>query len=155
VLTATPRDDRHWLKHPGNPLLNTVLPVAAPKTSETGIKIVKRRMQGTFQLLGGAGSVVLPFVVSGPTYGDEYEIELIFLSDDLVDLWPAVDQLDRSSEILLLQKPNGDQLWVALGPGASGQDTEETYNAQPGNATETQWRRRKLKMTQTAAPLFY
>jgi len=60
VLSATPRDDRHWLKSPSNPLLNTVLPVAAPKTSDAGIKIVKRRMQGTFQPVGGAGPQVLP-----------------------------------------------------------------------------------------------
>jgi hypothetical protein len=163
VLSVTPRDNRHWLKHPGNPLLNTVLPVAAPKTSDTGIKITKRRMMGTFQLLGGQGSEVLPFVVSGPTYGDEHEIELFFgagntgLSgdDELAYLWPAVDQLDRTGGTLLFQKPDGEQLWVALGPGASGQETEETYNAVPGVATKVQWRRRKVILTETVAPDFF
>jgi len=78
VLSATPKDTRHWLKHPGNPLLNTPLPVQAPRTSDVGIQITKRRMMATFQLLGGAGTEVLPFTVYGPTYGDEYQLELFF-----------------------------------------------------------------------------
>lgn len=163
VLSATPRDTRHWLKHPGNPLLNTPLPVAAPKTSDTGIQITKRRMMATFQLIGGAGTEVLPFTVYGPTYGDEYQIELIFGSgnngmtgaDELNYLWPAVDQLDRAGTTLLFQKPDGDQLWVATGPGASGTDTQENYNTSSGNPTRVQWRRRKLTLTETTAPSFY
>jgi hypothetical protein len=158
VLSATPVDNRWWLKNPANPLQNTVLPVAAPKTSDAGIKVTKRRMQGVFQLLGGPGSQVLPFVVDGPTYGDEYSLELIFIEGDAnspMTLWSAVDQLDRTGITLLLQKPDGGQLWVATGPGASGQDTEEDYNALPGDPTTVQWRRRKLIMTQTGAPLFF
>jgi hypothetical protein len=158
VLSATPVGNQHWLKSPSNPLLNTVLPVAAPKTSDTGIKITKRRMQGTFQLLSGSSSEVLPFVVSGPTYGDEYEIELIFVAGDEntpMTLYPAVDQLDNAGETLLWQQPDGTQLWVVTGPGASGQDTTENYNTLPGNPTVVQFRRRKLILTQTVAPSFY
>lgn len=155
VLSVTPTGDQHWLKHPGNPLLNTVLPVAAPKQSSDGIKVTKRRMQGTFQLLSGAASTVLPIVVQGPSYGDEYELDLIFHRDQPVDYWPAVDQLDRSGAVLLLQKPDGDQLWVTLGPGVAGRDTEETYNATPGNPRLVQWRRRKLTLTQTVAPAYF
>jgi|SRR5882757_220424 len=163
VLSVTPTDTRPWLKNPTNPLLNTVLPIAAPKTSGDGIKIVKRRMMATFQPLGGAGTESLPFTVYGPTYGDEYQIELLFgagntgLSgtDELAYLWPAVDQLDRASTTLLLQMPNGDQLWVAPGPGASGQDTEETFNTVPGKPSRVQWRRRKLTLTETVAPRYF
>jgi hypothetical protein len=158
VLSATPVDDRHWLKNPANPLLNTVLPVATPKESDTGIKITKRRMQGTFQLLGGAGSQVLPFVVSGPTYGDEYEIELIFIENDPntpMTLWNAVDELDRTGGTLLLQKPDGTQLWVVTGPGASGQETQEMYLPVGGNPTTVFWRRRKLVLTQVDQPNFF
>lgn len=158
ALSVTPVDNRWWLKNPVNPLQNTVLPVAAPKTSDAGIKVTKRRMQGTFQLLGGAGSQVLPFIVDGPTYGDEYSLELIFIEGDPnfpMTLWSAVDQLDRTGITLLLQKPDGGQLWVATGPGASGQDTEEDYNALPGDPTTVHWRRRKLIMTQTTAPSFF
>lgn len=158
VLSATPVGNRHYLKSASNPLLNTVLPVAAPKTSDTGIKVTKRRMQGTFQLLSGPGSKVLPVIVSGPTYGDEYEIELIFLAGDAdtpMTLYPAVDQLDNSGETLLWQQPNGTQLWVVTGPGASGQDTTENYNALPGDPRTDQFRRRKLILTQTGAPSFY
>jgi hypothetical protein len=163
VLSATPRDSRHWLKHPGNPLLNTPLPVAAPRNSNDGIKITKRRMMATFQLLGGAGTEVLPFTVYGPSYGDEYELELIFGSgnngmpgaDELNYLWPAVDQLDKAGTTLLFQKPDGDQLWVAPGPGASGTDTQENYNSSNGNPSRVQWRRRKLILTETTTPSFF
>lgn len=158
VRSVTPQDDRFWLKYPANPLLNTVLPVAAPKQSDMGIKVTKRRMQGTFQLLGGAGSTVLPFIVSGPTYGDEYEIELIFILGDPnfpMTSWAVVDELDRTGGVLLLQRPDGDQLWVVTGPGASGQETEESFNALPGDPRVTHWRRRKLILTQVDAPVFY
>lgn len=158
VLSVTPVGSDFWLKSPTNPLLNTRLPVAAPKQSDTGIKVTKRRMQGAFQLLGGQGSQVLPFIVSGPTYGDEYEIELIFIEGDPnypMTLWAAVDELDRSGSTLLLQRPDGTELWVVTGPGASGQDTEESFNALPGYPAITHWRRRKLVLTQVDPPAFY
>lgn len=158
VLTATPVGNQFWLKSPDNPLLNTVLPVAAPKDANSGIKITKRRLMGTFHLVSGPGSQVLPVVVSGPTYGDAYEIELIFVSGDLnypMTLWSAVDQLDRTGGTLLFQKPDGDQLWVRLGPGASGQETEEQYNAFPGDPTQVFWRRRKVILTPVDPPDFY
>lgn len=154
VLSVTPIGDKHWLKNPNNPLQNTILPVAAPK-SETGIKVTKRRTMGTFFLLGGTGSEVFPFIVQGPTHGDEYEFEFFFELDDLTNIWPIVDELDRTGGTLLLQKPDATQLWVGLGPGASGQDTTENYNALSGDPTTVQWRRRKLVMTQTVAPDFY
>ncbi len=158
TLSATPMDNRWWAKCPANYLLNTVLPVAAPKESDAGIKITKRRMQGTFQLLGGANSQVLPFIVSGPTYGDEYQIELIFIDGDPntpITLWPIVDELDRTGGTLLIQKPDGDQLWMVTGPGASGQETEETYNSLQGDPTVTYWRRRKLVLTQVDPPSWF
>lgn len=158
VLSVTPTGDQPWLKDPLNPILNTILPIAAPKQSEDGIKITKRRMQGTFQLLGGQGSQVLPFIVSGPTYGDEYEFELIFIQGDLnypMTLWAPVDELDRSGNTLLLQLPDGTQLWVVTGPGATSQDTTETYNAIPGAPSVTAWRRRKLTMTQVDQPPWF
>lgn len=158
VRSVTPVGNAHWLKSPTNPLLNSVLPVAAPKQSEDGIKITKRRLQGTFQLLGGPNTQVLPFVVSGPTYGDEYAIELIFIEGDAntpMTLWQHIDELDRSGDTLLLQKPDGTQLWVVSGPGASGQETEETYNSLQGDPTVTYWRRRKLVLTQVDPPLYF
>jgi hypothetical protein len=157
VVSSTPTDTRHWLKDPANPLLNTPLPVAAPQGGQ-GIKVTKRRLMGTFHLLGGSGAEVLPFVISGPTYGDELTYELLFIDGDLnlpMTLWPAVDQLDRTGGTLLLQQPDGNQLWVRLGPGAAGQDTEETYDALPGDPTTVYWRRRKLAMTEVDAPLYY
>lgn len=163
TLTVTPSDKRHWLKHPGNPLLNTVLPLQAPRTSDTGIKITQRQMMATFQPLGGAGTDVPAFTVFGPNYGDEYEIELVFGpgnngftgADELNYLWPAVDQLRKAGTTLLFQKPDGDQLWVALGSGASGTDTVSTYNSSNGNPSRVQWRRIKLIFTETQPPDFF
>jgi hypothetical protein len=144
------------LKSPSNPLLNTPLPVAAPKQASDGIKITKRRMQGTFQLLGSVNSQIPPFVINGPTYGDEYAIEVIFATPiELNIYWPAVDQLDRSGETLLFQRPDGTQTFVAMGPGASGQETEETYDATPGNPTHVYWRRRKFTLTQVPPPNYF
>lgn len=154
TLSVTPVGDEHWLKNPNNPLLNTVLPVKAPKSDE-GIKTTKRRTMGTFYPVGGQGSEVLPFIVYGPTHGDQYEFELFFELDDLADVWPIVDELDRTGGVLLLQKPDATQLWVGLGPGASGQDTTENYNALPGYPQVTQWRNRKLVMTQTREPDYF
>jgi hypothetical protein len=163
VLTATPTDKRHWLKHPSNPLLNTVLPVQAPRTSDTGIKITQRQMMATFQPVSGPGTDVPPFTVFGPNYGDEYELELVFGpgnngmcgADELNYLWPAVDQLRKAGTTLLFQKPDGDQIWVALGPGASGTDTVSTYNSSSGNPSRNQWRRIKLIFSETTTPSFY
>lgn len=158
VLSVTPTGERVWLKDPSNPLLNTVLPIKAPKEAEDGIKITMRRNQGTFQLLGGSGTQVLPFIVNGPTYGDEYEIELWFGEGDLfmpMTLWAPVDELDRSGNTLLLQFPDGTNKWVMTGPGASSQDTEERFFATPGDARVIAWRRRKLIMTEVDPPSYY
>lgn len=158
VLAVTPRGNQAWLKSPSNPLLNTVLPIAASKDSETGIKITKRRLMGTFQLLSGPGQEVLPFVVSGPTYGNEYQLELMFIEGDEtlpMTLWAPVDALDRSGETLLLQFADGTQLWGVTGPGASGQETEETFGAVSGDPTIILWRRRKLTFTPVSPPSFY
>lgn len=157
VVSATPVDDRHWLKDPSNPLLNTPLPVAAPEGT-SGIKVTKRRMMATFHLIGGSGAEVLPFVVSGPTYGDEIQLALIFIDGDPttpMTLFAAVDQLDRTGGTLLLQRPDGDQLWVRLGPGASGSDTEESYDALHGKPSLVHWRRRKIVLTEVDAPIYY
>lgn len=156
VLSVTPTGDQFWLKHPANPLLNTPLPVAAPKQSSDGIKIVKRQMQAIYQLLSGATQKVVPITVSGPVYGDEYSIELIFGSDvELDTYYPAVVALFQSGSTLLWQHPNGTQLWVSLGPGASSQDTEETYDALPGDPTTIQWRRWKITLTETQTPSYF
>lgn len=158
ILSVTPFGNQPWLKCPSNPLLNTVLPIAAGKDSETGIKITKRRLQGTFQLLSGPGQQVLPFIVSGPTYGNEYQLELMFINGDAtlpMTLFAAVDELDNSGETLLLQFADGTQLWVVTGPGASGQETEETFGTINGDPTTILWRRRKLVCTQVDAPNYY
>jgi hypothetical protein len=155
ILTVRPLDTRPWFKHPKNPLLNTPIPWAAPKGSDTGIKITKRQLQGTFYPLGGPGQQVLPFVVEGPSYGDQYDIEMFFDADALEDLWPAVDQIGRTGGTILFQLPDGTQLWMVAGPGGGGQDTTEDFNAMPGNPTKIAWKRRKLTLTQVDDPDYY
>ena len=155
VRSATPTGDQHLLKHPTNPLLNTVLPVAAPKPGD-GIKITERQVQGIFQPVGGAGATVLPIRVSGPNSGLEYELEALFIrGEPSFNYYQPVVQLQRSGSVLLWQKPDGDQLWVALGPGVSGRDTEETYDAVPGDPRKVAWRRRKLTMTEQDPPAYF
>jgi hypothetical protein len=142
------------LKYPKNPLLNTELPVSV-ETPDTGVEVTKRRTMGTFFPLSSAGSQALPFIIQGATHGDETKFVLFFDGTTLSTLWPIMDELDRSGGTLLLQKPDGTQMWVGLGPGASGQDTTENYNALPGDATTVQFRRRKLVLTQTIPPTYF
>lgn len=158
VLSVMTSGTNWWLKCPANPLLNTVLPVAAPSGSgaDGGMKIKLRRMQGTFEPLSGPTTEVLPIVVSGPTYGEQGELDLLFVngepSGDLYDDYLALDQ---TGDVLLLQKPNGEQLFVTLGPGAAGQDTEGHYDALPGYPNVIHWRRIKTSFTEVSAPSFY
>lgn len=161
VLSVTTFGSDWWLKCPANPLLNTVLPVAAPSGSGGGgggggLKITLRRMQGTFEPLSGSGTKVLPIIVSGPTYGEQGELEMVFVTGERSGtLYAAYLALDQSGDVLLLQRPNGEQLFVVLGPGAGGQDTEGHYDAVPGSPSNISWRRVKTNYTQTAAPQFY
>lgn len=162
VLSVMTSGTNWWLKCPANPLLNSILPVAAPSNTggaEGGLKTTLRRMQGTFELLSGTGTTVLPIVVSGPMYGEQGDLDLIFIpaggSGQLPQYYAAYLALDQSGDVLLLQRPTGDQLFVVLGPGASGSDTEGHYDAQPGVPNVIQWRRVKVHYTQVSPPQFY
>ena len=153
-LSVTPTGDQHLLKHPGNPLLNTVIPISAPKPNE-GIKVTERQIEGVFQPIGRAGSVVRPIVVKGPSSGLEYQLEALFIRNEpSCDFYGPVVQLQRSGVVLLWQRPDGN-VWVSIGPGASGRDTEESYDAVPGDPRRVYWRRRKLTMTEQDTPLYY
>lgn len=160
TLSATTSGTNWWLKCPANPLLNTILPVAAPSGSggsDSGMKITLRRMQGTFEPLSGSGTTVLPIVVSGPMYGEQGVLDIIFIATagQPPQYYSQYLALDQSGDVLLLQKPNGEQLFVVLGPGAVGQDTEGHYDAQPGIPSNIQWRRIKCSYTQVSPPAFY
>jgi len=153
-LSVTPTGNQHSLNHPANPLLNTVLPIAAPKSGD-GIKITERQIEGVFQPVGRAGSVVRPIVVKGASTGQEYELEALFIRGEPSDAYhAAVVQLQRSGVVLLWRRPDGN-LWVSVGPGASGRDTEETFDMVPGDPRKVQWRRRKLTFTEQDPPAFY
>jgi hypothetical protein len=134
--------------------LNTVLPISAPKPNE-GIKVTERQIEGVFQPIGRAGSVVRPIVVKGPSSGLEYQLEALFIRNEpSFAFYGPVVQLQRSGVVLLWQRPDGN-VWVSIGPGASGRDTEESYDALPGDPRKTYWRRRKLTFTEQDPPLFY
>lgn len=152
-ITAQRRDDRYWLLHPTDWMLSTPIVIAH---NDDGIKVTKRRMMGTFYPVSGPGQKVLPFIIFGPSYGDEYELELLFNhGEPSMDYWPAVDQLGRTDSVLKFQKPDGTSLWVGMGPGGSGRDTEETFRAVPGNIRVDQQRRRKITLTESRSPSFY
>jgi hypothetical protein len=153
-VTMTPTGERHRLVSATNPLLDTTLPIEAPKGGE-GLKVTLRQMMATYQLIGGAGREVLPKVVWGPTYGREYELTSFFAGDDLVELYPALDEIVKSGSELWFQHPDGTAEWVALGPGALGRDTEETYDAVPGNPRKVAWRRRRYSASQVEAPAYF
>jgi hypothetical protein len=147
--------ERHRLVHPTNPLLDTALPVQSPKQAGEGVKVTLRQMMAVYQLIGGAGQQVLPKAVFGPSYGREYDLTAFFAGEDLVELYPALEQLMNAGSELWLQHPDGAAEWVVLGPGVQGKDTEETYDAVPGNPRKVHWRRRGFVATQVEAPAFY
>lgn len=154
VLSVTPTGDEHALVHPANPLLSTILPVASPKAGD-GIKITRRMVQGHFQGIGEAGKV-LPIVLQGPYAGYEFELEAIFnRGEPSDDYWAAVDQIVTSGSTLLFKRPNGDQHWVTVGPGASGRDMEESYIPVAGNPTKILQRRLRLTFTEVRSPAFF
>jgi hypothetical protein len=135
-----------WLKDPKNPLANTPIPVLAK-----GNKITRRRVQGTFEVLSGSGTV-RPIVVNGPVYGESGTLMLGF-GFDQQDLFEAWDQLDKSGHVLLLQKPTGEQLWVTLGPGAQGEDNSWEYEST--NPSTVQWRKVTMHYQEVAQPDYY
>jgi hypothetical protein len=68
------------------------------------------------------------------------------------NLWAAVDQLDEASCPLYYQMPSGEAFWIGMGPGASGQDTEDSVNFVPGNQAKYNWKRRKVTFTEIGPP---
>jgi hypothetical protein len=149
TLSCTTSGTDWWLKDPANPLGNTIIPVF-----KTGNKITRKRVQGTFDLLSTAGSVN-KIVVSGPVYGEEGELVLFFEHDQAADYWAAYDLLDRSGHTLLLQKPDGEQLFIVLGPGSSATDTKIEYDALPGHPNIIQYRKITTSYTQVDPPAYY
>lgn len=146
TLPVTTSGDRWWLKDPQNPLANTPIPVLAK-----GNKIMRRRIQGTFEVLSGNGNVK-PIVINGPVYGETGTLMLGFRWDE-PDYFTAWDQLDKSGHVLLLQKPTGEQLFVTLGPGSQGQET--TWEYESVDATQVQWRKVTVSYTEVGTPSFY
>lgn len=135
-----------WLKDPKNPLANTPIPVFAK-----GNKIQRRRIQGTYEVLSGAGNVN-PIVVNGPVYGETGTLVLMFTWDQ-PDYYDAFTALDKSGHVLLLQKPTGEQMFVTLGPGAAGQDTTQDYESTFPSVV--QWRKVTVQYTQVNTPSYY
>jgi hypothetical protein len=135
-----------WLKDPQNPLANTSIFVLAE-----GNKIMRRRVQGTFEVLSGSGSVKA-VVVNGPVYGETGTLMLGFRWDE-PDYFTAWDALDKSGHVLLLQKSTGEQLFVTLGPGSQGQETSWEY--QSIDPSTVQWRKATVSYTEVDTPAYY
>lgn len=135
-----------WLKDPQNPLANTSLFILAE-----GNKIMRRRVQGTFEVLSGNGSVKA-VVVNGPVYGESGTLMLGFRWDE-PDYFTAWNALDKSGHVLLLQKSTGEQLFVTLGPGAQGDETSWEY--QSIDPSTIQWRKAKTSYTEVDTPAYF
>jgi hypothetical protein len=125
VVTVTPQVDGCWLKDVFDPTVNTFLPVAYQGDART-----QRRVQGTFEVISG-DLTADKIVVNGPVYGPEGTLTLIFTGHDPSNYLSAFNQLNESGHILLLQYPNGDQLYVLFGPGAVGSDQAVEYELVP------------------------
>lgn len=155
ILDVTPADDRYIFRHPTNPLLDVAIEIKNPKADE-GIKRTKRQMQGLAYFTGGPRTRVLPQPMFGPTYGWEYDLTLLYLMLENPDLWDQVDQLDEAQVPLFFQLPTrGEQMWGALGPGATGRDTEEALSHVAGNRAKYQRIVRKTNFTECMEPETY
>lgn len=154
VITVTPADDRFLLHHPTNDLLDSEIVIKAPN-GDDGIKITLREMQATYFYAGGPQNEALPGVTWGPTYG--WEINLILWFDMAANpsLWTAVDALRKARCPLYFQLPTGESMWIVMGPGAAGQETEDSVDLVPGDRSEYYWKRRKVVFTQVSEPLVF
>lgn len=154
VLTVTPVDDRYILRHPTNDLLDVAIEIQDPGAE--GVKRTKRRMMGLAFFTGGPRTRVLPQPMFGPTYGWEWELNLLYRMIEDPELWAKVDQLDEASVPLFFQLPvNSEQMWGVLGPGATGRDTEEALNLVAGNRTKYLRIIRKTVFTECLPPETY
>jgi hypothetical protein len=162
TITVVPQDARFWAIHPTNPNLNCVLPVA-PAKGEQGLKIKHPRTQGYFEPLGDPGTVVYAVIVDGPSHGRRFMVRLLYgfgnsgysMDDELNYLYPLMVQIDQSGGIPFLFKlPNGTSAWVRPAP-ATDQDTEEDFDAIPGNPSSDSYRSWKWTLAEVSAPLSY
>lgn len=146
VSVTTSGITQPWLKDPQNSLNNTPISMFAK-----GNKSSRRRVQGTFEPLSGSGNV-FPFVVNGPVYGESGTLVLMYTWQQQA-LYQAWTQLDTSGHVLLFQRTDGTQIWVTVGPGAAGQDTQWEYESidPSGNL----YQKVTLSFTQVNAPSFF
>lgn len=148
ILSVTPTAQSGswiWLKDPFNPLLNSLLPV-----KYLGDTRVRKRVQGVFEPIAGS-LATQKVIVSGPVYGEEGTLELIFKAKDPVDYWARFLALDESGHTLLLQWPNGDQMYVRFGPGANGSDMQWQWDIHPDLGT-VRYRMVTVAYTETDKP---
>ncbi len=109
---AVPASLEFWLKDPLAPSLNTTLPVANDSPSQP-------RSQGVFAPLIADDAVegrTFKITVTGPQYGVEGRLEIIFTDDAT---WEAFRSIQSTGRTLLLQYPNGEQHYVSLGSDLS------------------------------------
>lgn len=153
-VTVTPTDDRNMLRHPTNDLLDTVLNIKAPEQGE-GIPVLKPRSQAIYYTLGGAGVRQPPLMTWGPRHGSAYDLTLQFDMISAPELWDAIEALEDASCPLFLQLSTGEALWVGMGPGATGRDTKDRWDAVPGNPTKVAWLERDVTLSEIQPPLFF
>lgn len=108
IAMATPLSNKFWLKDPLDPTKNMVLPVSndAPRHP---------RSQGIFAPLVADGYTAFKIPVTGPQYGIEGDLELIFVGHDDVSGWTKFNEIYKPGRTLLFQYPTGEQHYIVLG----------------------------------------
>lgn len=136
VAQVVPEIRQFWLKDPLAPGLNAPLPIRA-----AGNDTPKRpRPVKVFEPLTGAGVSARKIVVSGPVFGVEGALALVFTARFEAGLWEKFGALYDSGRTLLLQYPTGEQRYVRLGGDLAWtwqlQDTDVPYRFASVSYTE-------------------
>jgi hypothetical protein len=106
-VSIVPRVLVFWLKDPLAPDLNMVLPVLS---DEPG----RPRSVGVFTPLVADGLEARKITVTGPRYGVEGTMGLVFVGSDVTSGWDAFNTIVQSGRVLLWQKPTGEQHYISF-----------------------------------------
>lgn len=138
VVTATPFSTKFWLKDPLSPSLNMRITVYDDKPKQ-------QRAQGVFSPLAAAGTTTFKVVVSGPRYGIEGDMVLVFVGNDADSGFDDFNAIYESGRTLLLQYPTGEQHYVRLGA-----DVSQEWGLQ---STKVQYRKVTISYYEVVKPV--
>lgn len=112
IEMCTAYSTKFWLKDPASPALNMPIVVYDDKPKQ-------QRSQGVFAPLSAAGVDAFKIVVSGPRYGIEGTMTLVFVGTDDASGFTSFNDLVSSGRTLLIQYPTGEQHYIRIGSEVS------------------------------------